>query len=140
MPYDLRVAGDRDLKRVEDHESGTKLKNLWMDYKSGKATNRVIEVGLWTGELSDIKSFSVVTTISQASKQQIEYLDLSPEMITRNAIFTKKLKEAYKKIRLDQKGKTAYKGYTLTRSAINEYKQKYGTDCEIPEGTQIIED
>jgi hypothetical protein len=102
MPYDIRVAGDKDMKRIENHDAGTKLKNLWIQFKEGKTTNKVIEVGLWAGELSDIKSFTMVTNISQAYKPQNEYKELTPEQMEKNRLFMIKLKETYKKIRLNK--------------------------------------
>lgn len=79
MAFDIKVKGDREPLRIEDHEKGLKIKNAWVSLKLGKGTDSVIEVSGWTGTLSDIRDFREVTNVSRASRFQVEYEELTPE-------------------------------------------------------------
>jgi hypothetical protein len=63
MPYRISIKGHEDV-RVETHK-GRKLKSDWKDYKNGDTDNHVIEIGTFTGTISDIYNFKRIDDPAQ---------------------------------------------------------------------------
>jgi hypothetical protein len=100
------------------------------------SSNDLLDLGdEWSGSYGQVISIEL-NDKPRASQPQIEAYE--PTLEER-----KKAQEAIRKIGEDlgftAKGKKMNK-LSLTRSSLNEYREKFGKEYKIPVGTEIIED
>lgn len=57
MSYELKIKGFRDPMRCEDTANVETARQAWIDFQTGSRADGVVELGNWTGMLSDINGF-----------------------------------------------------------------------------------
>lgn len=137
---DSIIVDYQTAKRVKQRKFG----DTTVQPAVGKASpNDLCDLGdTWCGEYSRIVEIEL-NDKPRAPQLEERLSPLTPEELIEHRKFMDKMRKDLEDrgiIKKHSLNKSAKSKMTLTRSGLNEYKEKFGIEYKIPEGTQIIED